>query len=311
LPAAIESVLDQSFKDLELVVSDDASSDATSEVCKRYSDRRFRVVRSETRLGQSGNWNRCVELARGDYVILLHADDELLPGYLEHAVRVLDANEDVALVHCAVQHIDTAGNYLELQKLFDEDRVDREGVVLRALLLNGCVINPAGVLVRGSAYPTAGSFTDQVVWGVDWHMWIRIALRFPIAYLAEPLAAYRHHGQSGTSAVLASARNASDETWVMDDVFALIRKDRAELTGLRPKATHGIAHRTWCLAEQMCKEGDMAAARAGLRKAVSVSPKMLFQIKVWALWAATYLGYEWFARTHTAKQQLAAQLRLR
>jgi glycosyltransferase involved in cell wall biosynthesis len=280
-------------------------------VCSRYGDPRFRAVRSDARLGQSGNWNRCVELARGEYVILLHADDELLPGHLERAVAVLGANQDVALVHCAVQHIDGAGDHLELQKLFDEDLLDRNGLVLRRLLLDGCVINPAGVLVRASAYRSVGSFSHEIVWGVDWHMWLRIALRFPVAYLAEPLAAYRQHGQSGTSAVLASARNASDEMWVMNDVFALVPELHPDLAGLHRSAIHGVAHRTWCLAEQMCKEGDMAAARAGLRKALSVSPTMLFHTKVWGLWVATYVGYDWFARTYAVKERLTGRLRPR
>lgn len=305
LPAAIESVLSQSFGDFELVVSDDASSDATPTVCGRYLDQRFRVVRSDERLGQSGNWNRCLELARGEYVILLHADDELRPGYLERVVALLDANEDVALVHCDVQHIDSDGAPLDLQRLFDEDRVDREGVVLRRLLLDGCVINPAGVTVRRSAYEAVGPFTAEVIWGVDWHMWIRLALRFPVAYLATALAAYRQHGQSGTSAVLSSGRNASDETWVIDDVFALIAAERPELSGLRAQARRGIAHRTWCLAEQMCRAGDVAAARVGLRKTIAVSPAAIFQARVWGLWAATFVGYDWFARAHEAKARLA------
>src|SRR5436305_739298 len=170
---AIESVLCQRFDDFELVVCDDASSDETLEVCRQYDDARLRVERSEHRLGQSGNWNRCLELARGDYVILLHADDELRPAFLEQAVRALDENEDVGLVHCTVQHVDETGSPLTIQKLFEADTVDRDEVILRRLLLEGCIINPAGVLVRRSAFVAAGPFTDRIVWGVDWHMWIR------------------------------------------------------------------------------------------------------------------------------------------
>lgn len=308
LAAAIDSALTQEFDDFEVVVSDDASDDDTAEVCASYSDPRFRLVRSQHRLGQAGNWNRSVELARGDYVILLHADDELLPGYLERAVAVLDAHDEIGLVHCAAQHIDESGTPLEAQRLFDDDRIDHEDVILRHLLLDGCVINPAGVMVRGDVYKSAGVFTDKIVWGVDWHMWVRVALHWRVAYLAEALALYREHGLSGTSAVMTSGRNARDETWAVKDFFDLIQRTRPDLYHLRPAAIRGVAHRTWCHAEAMCELGDMPAARAGLRNAVRIWPGMIRQARVWGLWAATYTGYRWFARAHARKQWVADRL---
>jgi glycosyltransferase involved in cell wall biosynthesis len=307
LGAAIESVLRQSFEDFELVISDDASDDATPEVCAAFTDSRLRVVRSEQRLGQAGNWNRCVELATGEYVILLHADDELEPEYLARAVGTLDDHHDVGLVHCAAQHIDTAGHPLTVQSPLDRDTIDREDVILRRLLLDGCLINPAGVLVRRRVYDEVGPFTDQIVWGVDWHMWIRIALRVPVAYLAEPLSLYRQHGQSGTSGVMKSGRNATDETWAANDLFALIERIRPDLVGLKPAVLRGIAHRTWCFAEMMCEQGDMPAARIGLRNAVRIWPGIARQARFWGLWIATYTGYRWFALAHERRRQIAGR----
>jgi glycosyltransferase involved in cell wall biosynthesis len=304
----IQSVLGQSFGDLELIVSDDASDDETEAVCLRYTDDRIRTERSSRRLGQAGNWNRCVELARGQYTMLLHADDELLPGCLEQAVSILDDNRDIGLVHCAVQHIDERNNRLTTQRLLDEDTIDREDVILRHLLLEGCVVNPAGVLVRSAAFDAAGPFTDQIVWGVDWHMWIRIALRFSIAYLAEPLALYRQHQASGTSAVMASGRNARDEMWALEDVFREIERVRPDLRYLKPAAIHGVAHRTWCHAERLCEAGDRRASRVALRHVVRISPKMANESRVWGLWLATYTGYRWFASAHAARQWAARKL---
>lgn len=305
LPAAIESVLAQQHADFEIVVSDDASDDETQTICRRYDDPRFRVSKSDRRLGQSGNWNRCLDLANGEYVILLHADDELRPGYLERAVAIFDANEDVGLVHCAVRHVDEAGQPLTLQRLFSADTVDRDGETLRHLLLDGCVISPAGVTVRRTVYADVGRFTDRIVWGVDWHMWIRIALRYPVAYLSEPFALYRDHAQSGTAAVMASGRNARDERWAIDDLFALIESARPDLRGLKPDAVRGVAHRTWCFAEAMCARGEMAAARTGIRNAIRIWPGMLGESRTWALWAATFTGYRSFAAAHERKQRLA------
>jgi glycosyltransferase involved in cell wall biosynthesis len=298
-------VLAQTFADFELVVSDDASDDETPSICRQYGDPRFRSSRSDRRLGQSGNWNRCLELAGGEYVILLHADDQLRQGYLERAVAVLAENEDVGLVHCAVQHVDERGRPLAIQRLISDDRIDRDDETLRHLLLDGCVISPAGVTVRRTVYEDVGRFTDKIVWGVDWHMWIRIALRYPVAYLSEPLAVYRDHAQSGTAAVMVSGRNARDEHWAVEDLFRLTESARPELHELSPDAVRGVAHRTWCFAEAMCARGEMVAARTGIRNAIRIWPGMLAETRTWALWAATYTGYRYFAAAHERKRQLA------
>jgi hypothetical protein len=135
-------------------------------------------------------------------------------------------------------------------------------------------------------------------------MWIRIALHGPVAYVAEPLAMYRQHLQSGTTTVMASGRNAADEMWALGDVFPLVREIRPELAELEPLARRGVAHRTWCFAEAMCVQGEMNAARTGIRNAVHIWPAMARQPKVWALWAATYAGYRWFNLAYEAKRRL-------
>jgi glycosyltransferase involved in cell wall biosynthesis len=301
LPQAIDSALAQDFTDFELIVLDNASTDDTRAVCERYDDPRFRYE-FEAEPGQSIAWNRCVDLAGGHYVILLHADDEIDCGFLTRAVAVLDTDPDVGLVHCAVQHIDEEGNALQLQRLFGSDLVDRNDAILRRLLLEGCVINPAGVLVRREAYDAAGMFTDRVVWGVDWHMWIRIAMEGAVAYLGEPLARYREHGASGTSGVMSSARNGADERWVIDDIFRIAKQRRPDLLPLHRRARRGVAERTWWWAELMCQQGEMRAARKGLRRATAMRPSLIAKPRTWALFAGTYLGYGWFERARERKR---------
>src|SRR5262245_47649967 len=82
LPEAIESVLAQTYDDFELVICDNASTDATPQLCRRYDDPRVRYVRFDELVNQGNNWNRCLRLARGDYIALLHADDRYRSGFL-------------------------------------------------------------------------------------------------------------------------------------------------------------------------------------------------------------------------------------
>lgn len=304
LPEAIESVLKQDHADYELVVCDNASTDGTTELCRRYADPRLRYVRYEQHVSQAENWNRCLDLARGDFVILLHADDVLLPRFLSCAADVLDRNPGVGLVHCAVQHIGLDGTPLSRHELYDEDRVDPGEVRFRQLLERGCLINPAGVLVRRSTYEAIGRFTTAVVWGVDWHMWLRASLHGAVGYLAEPLALYRQHPQSGTSGVMATGRNGPDELWVLEDIFRSIPPAGRHLLALSRQARRQVAHRTWCHAEQMCRAGFLNAARAGILKAARIDPLMLLSGRFWGLLMGAYMGYPWFERIRRWKRSV-------
>ncbi|WP_179131515.1 glycosyltransferase family 2 protein [Candidatus Entotheonella palauensis] len=304
LADAIDSVLAQTFEDFELVVSDNASTDHTPELCQAYHDPRFLYSRSPENTGQSGNWNRCLSLARGTYVILLHADDLLMPEYLQRAVQVLDQHPEVGLVHCATQYIEPDGTPLYVRRIYEADRIDEGDVLFRRLVLEGCVVNPAGVLVRRSLYDEVGDFTMETLWGVDWHMWMRLALRTQVAYFAEPLAQYREHPQSGTSRVMATVQNGPDETWLFRDIFRRIPPARHDLHALKEAARRQSAHRTWCFAEEMCRLGWRSAARAQLRAAARIRPMIMAEGRFWALLAATVLGYGWFEQMHTWKQRL-------
>jgi glycosyltransferase involved in cell wall biosynthesis len=289
LSETIDSVLSQLYEDFELVVSDDASDDDTPEVCERYNDSRLRYERSGVRVGLAGNWNRCIALARGEYVTLLCQDDLLLPGYLRRAVAILDDHPDVGLLHCAVQLFDEAGIPLNLAPAYEDekcvvqceaDRVDRDELELRQLLVFGNVIYAPGVMVRHCVYETVGRFCERLDWCPDWHMWIRIALRWPIAYLAQPLALFRWHPHSATAACLASGRHVCDEHWAVEDVFQLIRETRPDLSHLKAAAMHANVDRACSVAEMLWQRGDMTAARAGLQNAVRIYPEMRRQPRV-------------------------------
>lgn len=108
---AIDSILAQTFADFELVISDNASTDATGEICREYAERDDRVKyhREETNRGGSWNFHRVVELAAGEYFRWAAHDDTIRPAYLERCVAALDADPSIVLCHTAVEIIDQDG----------------------------------------------------------------------------------------------------------------------------------------------------------------------------------------------------------
>lgn len=114
LPGAIESLLGQTFRDFELVISDNGSSDRTPALCEKYAaqDTRIRYVRSDVNRGLSWNSDRVFVLAKGKYFTWASHDDLWAPTYLQRCVEVLDAAPDVVLCHSEAEFIDATGKSL-------------------------------------------------------------------------------------------------------------------------------------------------------------------------------------------------------
>lgn len=115
LPLALDSLLAQDFGDFELVVSDNASTDGTWEICEQYAakDDRIRLYRNETNIGLSGNFARLVSLARGEFFRFCAHDDLCAPSLLRRCVEALDrAGPRAVLAHSQIMLIDAAGSEL-------------------------------------------------------------------------------------------------------------------------------------------------------------------------------------------------------
>lgn len=111
LAQAIESILAQTYADLELIISDNASTDGTQEICQLYAarDRRVRYVRNAVNVGAAKNFNQLFAMAQGDYFKWLAHDDLVAPEFLERCVQVLDENPSIVLCHSRTQAIDEEG----------------------------------------------------------------------------------------------------------------------------------------------------------------------------------------------------------
>ena len=113
LSEAIESILAQSFTDFELIISDNASTDQTAQICKKYAtqDDRIQYHRNPTNIGGANNENLTFKMSKGEYFRWAAHDDVCAPTLIEKCVRLLDENPDVVLCHTNVVEIDENGNH--------------------------------------------------------------------------------------------------------------------------------------------------------------------------------------------------------
>jgi glycosyltransferase involved in cell wall biosynthesis len=211
LPDALDSVLAQTFRDLEVLVVDDGSSDDTPAVLARYGSQ-IRCMR-QSNAGVSAARNRGIAEARGRYVAFLDADDTWMPHKLARQMKALAQNTECGACYSAFTFVRADLTPLVVS------RCKRGGASLADLLLHGNVVGSGStVLCRRVLFDASGDFDPVLSQCADWDMWVRLAARTDFLYLNEPLATYRQHGTNMSHDI---ARLERDSLRVLDRGFAL------------------------------------------------------------------------------------------
>jgi glycosyltransferase involved in cell wall biosynthesis len=201
LEEALESLLAQTYPNIEIILLDDHSEDETQAVAAKYQGR-IEYIRQPKNLGIYDNVNVGIERARGDLIATYHADDIYLPNIVEAEVAYLEAHPEVGAVFCADILVDAEGREYGRVSLPEELRGNRPldyPTVLNALLSykNRFLVCPTA-MVRASVHRDVGNYRqDRYRNTADLEMWLRIGRRYRIAVLEEHLMKYRHfHGNS-------------------------------------------------------------------------------------------------------------------
>jgi hypothetical protein len=219
----LESVLGQTFGDFELIVLDDASTDDSREVIAPFlRDARVRFHPSDRNSGSPFvQWNRGVQLARGEFVWLAESDDFAAPQLLETLVGLLRANPRAAIAYCQSLRVDADDQVLgsladytadldatRWQRPFVNDGRDECG---RFLLWKNTIPNASAVVFRREAYLRAGGAPLDLRLSGDWLAWARLLLQGDIAFTPEPLNYFRQHPSTVRAAT--SLRQLQEESW--------------------------------------------------------------------------------------------------
>jgi glycosyltransferase involved in cell wall biosynthesis len=213
---AVESVLAQTYRDFELVVIDDASTDGTQETLKDLSDPRIRVICRQTNGGLLEAYRQGIDACAGEYLAFLEGDDEWLPGNLAEKMDVFQRYPEVGLVYSNV-NLDVPEPVCEAKRQYLcrilSVPVNRPfDASLFVSYMNPIPAFSAVVvkreLLRELEYPSE----QEQAW-LDWFFWNRISYRAPFFFLPQPLVIWRHHADSlyGRMEKQGSARVKSTE----------------------------------------------------------------------------------------------------
>ena len=238
---AVQSILDQTYRNCEMIVVDDASTDHSVEILRSFSDKRIKLLVNETNSQVSFARNRGYENAKGEYIATIDSDDMWMPEKLARQVSFMEGHPDIGACFTWIQLIDGDDRQFKddaLEKIYNIGNKKREEW-LHDLLLNGNCLADDSSLMRREARLEVGENDISLVQLQDYDMWLRTLSRFDIYVLEEPLLKYRKT-DSGNS-ISAPGRSTShrlyfESGWIvgktlmgMDDtLFREVFKD--ELT---------------------------------------------------------------------------------
>lgn len=201
LTASLQSVLDQSFQDVEIIVSDNASTDDTGDYVRSLDDPRVKYSRLDENIGLFGNLSRCLNLGSGRYRVVLPDDDLMLPGNLEAKVRFLDDNPSAGMVHSAFRYLDDNAKPIgpvEHWSRLDGDTLEPGESFIRRSLAIGGIVCVSSVMLRSELVAHEKFDADDGPYA-DIALWLRVASKSDVGFLMAGLSGYLVHSSSASS----------------------------------------------------------------------------------------------------------------
>ena len=226
LPRTLDSLMAQSYRTLEIVVSDNCSTDETPDIIRAYQVKHpIRYIRNDIPMAVGeDNFNRCVELAQGDAVCVFHADDVYHPDIIKRQVEVLQQHERVGAVLTMADVMDENGKVFSRYSLPKELKRPQPGIYgfdeIFATTLkheNSFLVCPSA-MVRKRVFDELGGWEyDKYKSAADLGLWFKIAQRHDIAILDEPLVKYRISRQQESFRLTRQRTERADFFRIMDE----------------------------------------------------------------------------------------------
>lgn len=187
---SINSVLQQTFKDWELIIVDDCSTDATCEIINQYAknDCRIKVIHNRENQKLPRSLNIGFDIARGEYLTWTSDDNLYLPNALETMYSYLAENQNLYMVCADMQNIDQDGNIINISVMSPNSSIFIGNYVGACFMYKRCILD------------TIGKYDSQMIYVEDYDYWLRISMRYgEIARIHDVLYKYRRHNESLTA----------------------------------------------------------------------------------------------------------------
>jgi len=191
LRQAIESVLNQDYSNIELIIVNDGSNDNTEEVCLSYKDKQIKYFYQNNQ-GLSAARNKGLKESTGDYIVFIDDDDIFYKNKISIQVQFLKENR-CNVVYSFVDKIDENNNVIS------QLTYDNQGSIKNILLSRNYINSPLSIMITKRVVKDIGFFKEYLKSSEDWDYWIRISEKFKFHCLKEKIAGYRVHNNASLS----------------------------------------------------------------------------------------------------------------
>jgi glycosyltransferase involved in cell wall biosynthesis len=285
LRQSITSALSQSFRDFELLVMDNASTDDTPDVVAQFDDPRIRYVRNPRNFDFSGNIARGFALARGKYVTLLGADDLFTPDFLKRTVTFMHEHPGASMVHTDAIWIDEENRaFGESAAGWPDSSPPREAFIncYRHGFCTSALLMRTDRIVRPD-------WRIEESWGVgaDLPLFLWLCLEGDVGFIHAPLVYYRHHRRNLSTKMFGGANGGllRLELWGFDLALGWPRGQELDLMRARGQIRRCIAKRNIRMLHLGRIEGLRSSWFTVFLKAVSIAPSVVMMPSTWARFA--------------------------
>jgi glycosyltransferase involved in cell wall biosynthesis len=205
LQHTLNSVLSQSYENIEVILCDDASTDNTIEIIESYQDYRIKLFRNPKNLGVAENWNRCISLANGDFIKMMGADDTLYPDCMKEQAAIFqkDIHQEISLVISSRDIISPENKVIMNRKFpFFTGKISSK----RAIRINfwfgtNVIGEPVSGLFRSDFVKNGGRYSSDNLYLIDLDFWCKILQSGNLYVINKPLSAFRISSNSLSSSL--------------------------------------------------------------------------------------------------------------
>jgi len=259
LERAIQSVVNQTYQHFEVIVVDDGSTDNTAEVASSIRDERVRYIRHQVNKGTPASArNTGIRAARGEFVGFLDSDDEWLPQKLQKQVdRFRSASRNVGVVYGGYAVVDD-----NTKRIIGEVYPRKRGYIFKEVLELSVPTNPLTPLVKKECFEKVGFFDEELRFGEDFDMWVRIAQHYQFDFVDEVVASY----------YISPGQITGDRVRALEGFLKFMAKHEHTLSENPDIFAHQLKYVGQCYLMQH----EYASARRYFFKAVRANPRGLY-----------------------------------
>ena len=221
---AIQSILEQTYQDFEIVITDNGSTDGTNKAIREFKDTRIKLLTLPNNQGACAGLNNSIKNASGELIALISSDDVFLPDKLKKQVEFLDENPDKVAVLTYAEFIDDNSNYLTDEQhhykgIFRQPNRTRLEWLRLFFLHGNCLCHPSA-LIRKRCYDHIGLYDERFAQLPDFDFWIRLCMKYELYVMPENLVKFRiHQNQASANNLGNSSRLNLEEIQILKNNY--------------------------------------------------------------------------------------------